>query len=64
MAEKLKFPKISSLDTDDKDKFVAEEKKLEDNLPDNEVMEEEITYSKGKQRIKQKVIKLRDYDIQ
>ena len=48
MAEKLKFPKISSLDVDDKDLHATEEKKVEDNLPDNEVMEEEITYSKGK----------------
>ena len=28
------------------------------------MIEEEIIYSKGKQRIKQKIIKLRDYDIQ
>lgn len=61
--EKPSLPKVSPLDVSQND-IEQEEKKKEDDLDSNHVIEEEIIYSKGKQRIKQKIVKLRDYDIQ
>ena len=55
-----KLINVSTLD----DSFgQGEGEKKEDDLDSNHILEEETYYSKGKQKVKTKVVRLRDYDI-